>query len=150
MNAEIEIQLRVVLIDPPVDVTFAVQRGKSDLHEPVKSDGKFVQFDFSVRAKTNATSDTVNCLGPFAQGPPATRFVYINSGTLGGDRASCWTRRAKVPLTTITRAHLDELDSHPGSVLEAQISGISRDGGPACASVPLLGDGWRVVSDTTD
>jgi len=29
--------------------------------------------------------------------------------------------------------------------LEARIEGTARDGGPACATVPLLGDGWRLV-----
>ncbi|MDP9179493.1 MAG: hypothetical protein M3O61_17600 [Gemmatimonadota bacterium] len=30
-------------------------------------------------------------------------------------------------------------------VLEAPVDGTARDGGTACATVPLLGDGWRLV-----
>jgi hypothetical protein len=35
--------------------------------------------------------------------------------------------------------------SNPDGVLEARIQGTGRDGGPACATVPLLDAGWKVV-----
>ena len=100
-------------------------------------------FEFEVRVGTRARGEP-NFLGPFVQGPPAGRFVYINSGTLAGQADSIWTRRAKVPLTGITRA-LIERARVAGSTLEAEIAGTGRDGGPACATVPLMSDGWRVA-----
>ena len=51
-----------------------------------------------------------------------------------------WQRRAKVPLAGITWTMIKK-----GSVIEAHIEGTARDGGPACATVPLLGGGWKVV-----
>jgi len=51
-----------------------------------------------------------------------------------------WQRRAKVPLDGITWSMIKK-----GSVIEARISGTARDGGPACATVPLLGGGWRIA-----
>ena len=54
-------------------------------------------FELEVRVGTRSDGQP-NFLGPFAQGPPADRFVYINSGTLAGQAESEWTRRAKVPL----------------------------------------------------
>ena len=100
-------------------------------------------FEFEVRVGTRARGEP-NFLGPFVQGPPAGRFVYINSGTLAGQADSIWTRRAKVPLTGITRA-LIERARVAGSTLEAEIAGTGRDGGPVCATVPLMSDGWRVA-----
>ena len=71
-------------------------------------------------------------------------FVYVNSGTSAGEAGSRWTRRAKVKLATLTRELADAARAEPGTVLEARFQGIGRDGGPACATVPLLDGGWRL------
>ena len=138
-----EIPLRVTVIDPPAGVVFALQRDRAELHQVIRSSGAAISFDFSVRARPASTSNTLNLLGPFTQGTPASRFVYVNSGTYAGDKGSCWSRRAKVPLSGITPRLLEQLS--PGAILEARIAGTARDGGPACASVPLLGKGWSLV-----
>ena len=83
-------------------------------------------------------------LGPFTQGPPAQRFIYICSGTCAGEADSRWTRRAKIPLTGITDALLAQWRKGSPACLEARIKGTAKDGGPACASVALL-DGWRII-----
>jgi hypothetical protein len=138
-----EIAIRVIVVDPPAGVMLAVQLGRSDLHQPTRSSGHAVSFDFTVRVRP--VGNTVNVLGGFSQGPPAARFVYVNSGTYAGDQTSSWGRRAKVPLSGISPQLLRELEATPGSVLETHIAGKAKDGGPACATVPLLGDGWAVV-----
>jgi hypothetical protein len=138
-----EIPLRVIVVDPPGGVMLAIQAGRSDLHQPTRSCGKAVSFDFTVRVRP--VGNTVNVLGGFSQGPPAARFVYVNSGTYAGDPTSPWGRRAKVPLSGITPQLVRELEATPGSVLETYIVGTAKDGGPACATVPLLGNGWAVV-----
>lgn len=84
--------------------------------------------------------------GPEVQGPPAGRFVYINAGTYAGGPPSPWSRRAKVPLGGITPPIVQEALASPGAALRAEIHGRARDGGPAAATVPLLGAGWSVVS----
>ena len=85
-----------------------------------------------------------NFLGPVAQGPPAGRFVYVNSGTSAGQADSCWTRRAKVPLTGIGWRLIERALAGTDTILEVQIDGKAKDGGPACATVPLLDGGWRI------
>ena len=145
-----EIPLRLTVVDPPADVVFAIQRGRSDLHQSTRSTGAPITFDFTVRIRSSDTTNRHTVLGPFAQGTPATRFVYVNSGTSAGDRTSCWSRRAKVPLSGITPELIAQLAQAPGTTLEARIAGTGRDGGPACASVPLLGRGWRVVRSSLD
>ncbi len=54
-----------------------------------------------------------------------------------------WTRRAKVPLYDIDRALLQQ-SVRNDLVPELRISGVAKAGGPACATVPLVGD-VRVV-----
>jgi hypothetical protein len=137
------LRLRIVVVEPPPGVRFQLQRGRHELQSPTRHSKVAMTFEFEVRVGTRAGSRP-NFLGPFAQGPPAGRFVYVNSGTLAGQADSDWTRRAKVPLTGITWA-LIEAARLPGSMLEAEIAGTARDGGPSCATVPLMSGGWRVV-----
>jgi hypothetical protein len=139
-----EVPLRLVLVDPPPDVVFAIQRGRSELHQVTRSMGKSISFDFALRARLGSGEEP-NWLGAFAQGTRESRFIYVNSGTYAGDKKSCWGRRAKVSLVGITRRHLDQLQPQAGSVLEVRIAGTSSDGGPVCASVPLLGQGWHIT-----
>jgi hypothetical protein len=105
-------------------------------------------FEFEVRVGTRSGGHP-NFLGAFAQGPPAGRFVYINSGTLAGQADSVWTRRAKVPLAGITWAMIERARA-AGSMLETEIERTARDGGPVCATVPLLSGGWRMAAEPRD
>jgi Family of unknown function (DUF5990) len=141
---ERELPVRITLVRPPRGVTFCLQRGKAELVSSVRAAGDDISFDLSFRVDDRRPDGLPNFLGPFAQGPPAGRFVYVNSGTLAGEADSCWTRRAKLPLTGITWAMIEEALASPDAV-EARIAGTARDGGPACATVPLLENGWRIV-----
>ena len=137
------LRLRIVVVGPPPGVRFQLQRGRHELQPPTRHSKTAMTFEFEVRVGTRSGSRP-NFLGPFAQGPPAGRFVYVNSGTLAGQADSAWSRRAKVPVTGITWALIERARA-AGSTLEAEIAGTARDGGPSCATVPLIGDGWRVV-----
>ena len=138
-----DVLIRVIVDDPPDGVVFQLQRGKQELVPPVRATPREIVFDFALRVGKRSTGEP-NFLGPFVQGPPAGRFVYITSGTLAGQANSYWTRRAKVPLTGITW-DLIERARAGNVVLESHVAGTGRDGGPACASVPLRVPGWRVV-----
>jgi hypothetical protein len=146
---DLEVALRIVLVDPPPDVVFAIQRGRSELYQVTRSTGQSISFDFELRVRFG-NDEEPNLLGAFAQGARGSRFIYVNSGTYAGDKASCWSRRAKVSLISITREVLNQLRPRPGSVLQARIAGKSSDGGPACASVPLLGKGWHVAAPSAE
>ena len=138
------LHLRVIVAAPPTGVTFAVQRGRSDLLVPIATTADSLVFEFPVSV-ADASVHPPRLTGEFAQGPPSARFVYVNSGTYAGQPGSCWSRRAKVPLSGISGALVQEALRHPRGLLEARISGIGRDGGPACATVPLL-SGWAAVA----
>ncbi|HKR64653.1 MAG TPA: DUF5990 family protein [Thermoanaerobaculia bacterium] len=138
-----EVRFRIIVLDPPTGVTFRVQRGRTDLLAPSIETAHAFTFDFTLRVEAGADGQP-RLLGPFAQGPPAKRFVYVNSGKHAGDAKSCWDRRAKVQLGGVDTS-LVEQAARTGAVIETQIVGTGRDGGPACATVPLIG-GWRIAS----
>jgi hypothetical protein len=138
-----ELRIRIRVVSPPPNVRFQVQRGKDGLVPPARRSSSSTDFEFAVRVGTQKDGSP-NFLGPFAQGPPDARFVYVNSGTLAGDAQSCWTRRAKVPLGGLGWTLIRKARS-TGGFVEAEIDGVARDGGPACASVPLRRS-WHVVA----
>src|SRR5262245_50171954 len=137
--------LRITMIKPPSDVPFCLQQGKDDLVPPTSDSGEIVSFDFTLNIANNRSDGSPNFRGPFAQGPPGGRFIYINSGTYAGQSDSCWSRRAKIPLSGITWELIEEVLSKSNALLEARISGTAGDGGPPCASVRLLEGGWKVL-----
>jgi hypothetical protein len=143
-KSDIEFPLRIVLDTPPVGVMFALQRGKAELVSQTIATGDDLQFEFVVRAG-GREEEWPNFLGPFVQGPRGGRFIYVNSGTSAGQANSCWTRRAKIALKGIGWDLIDRALAAPGRVLEARIAGRGRDGGPACATVPLLGERWKII-----
>jgi hypothetical protein len=136
---DVELPLRIVVVDPPPGVTFALQRGKNELVPPTRSTPKQLIFELAVRVRDE---DEPNFLGPFAQGPRGARFVYITSGTYAGQTNTPWSRRAKVHLSGITWPLIRRAKGKP---LEARFAGTARDGGPSCATVPLLGGGWQIA-----
>jgi hypothetical protein len=136
------LRLRITVVDPPKGVLLKMQRGREELVDPADSGSNRVSFEFDVRLGTRA-GGLPNFLGDFTQGPPDKRFVYVNSGTLAGQPGSPWTRRAKIPLTGISAALIDKA-RRTGGLLVAEYEGTARDGGPSCATVPLIGGEWHV------
>jgi hypothetical protein len=143
-SEEMQLPLRVTLVAPPPGVEFCLQGGPGERFDQQCSTGTDISFDFDVRVAPGKTPGSPSFLGTFTQGPPAARFVYICSGTLAGQSTSGWTRRAKVPLGGITSELITKVRKAPSARLEARIRGTAGDGGPACATVPLLDAGWRL------
>ena len=132
-----EILLRITVLDPPEGVTFAVQSGRGDLIPPMEqAPGKLV-FEIPVRLRHVSAAEP-DYSGRAVQGRQGERFLYVNSGTLAGQEDSCWTRRAKVPLSGLPAE-----GQQPGTVVCTEISGRAGDGDPVCASVRLP-HGWYV------
>lgn len=138
-----QLQLRVIVISPPSGVAFAMQSGRADLVPPFSAAHGALVFEFSVSV-ADPLSNPVRLTGDFAQGPASARFVYINSGTYAGQVDSIWSRRAKIPLAGIT-PKLVQSALKRGGILETRIAGVGRDGGPTCATVPLLSP-WSLVT----
>jgi hypothetical protein len=139
-----ELPIRVTVVGWPPGVTFAMQRGKDELLPPSKVSANSLVFDLSIRVSERQSSGAPNVLGPYAQGQPDDRFLYLNSGTMAGQKDSCWTRRAKIKTGGINWKLIEKTLATPGAVLEVVIDGRAKDGGPCCATVPLVDGGWRI------
>lgn len=137
--------LRIVIDQPIPGVAIALQRGGGNnfgLVGPVGVTAATLVFEFDIMVDGDTAAGGPRLLGPFVQGPPAARFVYLNIGTMAGQPDSPWQRRAKVPLGGVTRRAIDTLAS--GQRLTAHIASRDRHGAPACATVPVLAPGWQV------
>lgn len=138
--------MRIVVVDPPPGVSFAVQRGKSELLAPLAGQGETVQFELSLRLGAPLADGSINFLGEFAQGTPTDRFVYLNAGTLAGQPGSAWTRRAKLKLAAIPPEVVAAVLASGEGFIEARVLGTMADGGPICASVKPQAVVWAHVA----
>jgi hypothetical protein len=139
-----QIAARIVLVDPPKGVGFALQRGKVELASRTTASGKSLAFDFTFQV-SRGEDGLPRFSGEFVQGPARGKFIYVNSGTSAGQHDSPWTRRAKIGLQSLDWPTLERAAKAPNVVLQARIAGRHKDGGPACATVPLLDGGWTVL-----
>jgi hypothetical protein len=147
-NMKAELALRVVLEKPPAGVDFGLQKGRGSGYETIQkqtSQGEDLYFQFTVGVKARGNDPTPVFLGPLIQGPLAGRFVYIDVGTYAGQTDTCWGRRLKIPLSSITWDLVDQLSDHSRHILEARVPGSAKDGGPNCGTARLLA-GWRPSS----
>lgn len=137
-----DLRLRIVVEHPVPGVALQVQRGRDGLLAPDQVSQTALTFVFSVRLGPSAGAPGLRFLGEFSQGPAGRRFVYLCCGKRAGQPASIWDRRAKIALWTITPDQARAALESDRLVLEARVAGRAKDGGPLCASVPLLGPGW--------
>jgi len=147
-----ELNFRIVLEKPPAGVDFALQRGRGSAHEIIqkqRSGTHDLVFEFTAMAKAGNKGAAPNLLGPFVQGPPGERFVYVGSGTVAGQADTCWSRRLKVPLRGITSGVVEQVAKDSRAVLEAHVAGTAKDGGPNCATVKPFA-GWKLVRNAQE
>ena len=147
---ETEVRLRVILRKPPAGVDFALQKGHGRDYEPFakqRSNGQDLTFDFTVEVKPGPAAAAPRFAGPFVQGPASDKFFYLDIGTCAGQTDTRWSRRLKVPLSGITSKMIKA-----GLILEAEIPGTGKDGGPSCAYEwrRRVGPdwGWKVVKQS--
>lgn len=137
----ITIPLRIIVESPLPGVAMMVQRGRDELLAPAGANQKEFRFEFEI--DVDISDAGLNFLGKYAQGPKDVRFVYVNSGTYAGENHSCWGRRAKLSLMTITREQVEKVMGSENLLLETTMPGVGKDGGPTCASVK--GIEWKVA-----
>ncbi len=145
------VRLRVICAPlPPLDFGGgeAIELGMQHGHEIVQGQADGVgsmRFEGEARVKRDPRTGDPNFLGPIIHGPVGGRFLYLNwVGTVDGERRDF--KRMKVSLASITWEQIEAVSGSEAALLEAAVSGVGRDGGPACASVSLLGEGWIVRS----
>jgi hypothetical protein len=142
---ESEISLQINLIKPPKEVVFGLQKGSGKKYETVQkqiSTSNDLTFTCTIKVKGDRSKNKLPILsGSFVQGSGDNKFVYIDIGTYAGQSNTIWSRRLKIPLIGIT---WKEIDSLPGnSMLQTNVPGTGRDGGPNCATVKPF-EGWYI------
>lgn len=142
---ESEIALQIILIKPTPNVVFGLQKGSGNDYETVQkqiSTSNDLTFTFTIKVKGDRSKDKLPKLsGSFVQGSADNKFVYIDIGTYAGQSDTMWSRRLKIPLTGITWTDIDSLSGN--SMLQSNVPGTGRDGGPNCATVKPFG-GWHL------
>lgn len=141
-----ELPIRIVLLAPFKGVIHGIQRGRGSKHEvdsAQQSTGRDIVFDFSITVADKGGKP--NFLGEYVQGPTGRRFIYVDVGKYARQKDTPWARRMIIRLDDVTSTLIDKA-TKPGKRLEARIQGTGGDGGPACATVTLIG-GWKVVAD---
>ncbi len=152
------IRLRIVCVAPPDPAVHGAVFGLQDnsttqewvIHPgKVQSNGD-IHFECTCRVRTNPRTNATSILGPFVHGGGPERFLYLSwrpkawrPGQTDDAECPVWLRRMKVHLRSISQAQIEEALAFNG-VLEATVEGTGKGGGPNCASVPLVGGGWRV------
>jgi len=156
-RAEQRVRLRIVCLKPPQPKQYKAAFGLQDnsstgewvIHAGKAQPNGDIQFECECRVRANPRTHAPSFLGSFVHGDTAQRFLYLSWRPAGwrpgqpDPPSPGWVRRMKVHLSTITWAQIDEAVRMDG-VLEAVVQGTARDGGPSCASVPLVGGGWKV------
>jgi hypothetical protein len=132
---------------PYTAIELGIQRGQAVQPGERRADGAMV-FECEARVAPQAATGAPNFLGPWVHGPPKERFLYLVWEGVADGRRKMF-RRMKIHLSPIDWDLIDAADQ-AGGVLEARVSGVGKDGTPACASVRLLGEGWTVVSRGTE
>ena len=138
----LDLTLRIIIENPPPGVDYALQKGSGSAYETVQtqcSNGSNLIFEFTPSIRDGASDPMASLGGPYVQGPPRQRFVYLDIGTCAGQRDSPWSRRLKVPLAGITATMIAA-----GGIVETRVPGTGRDGGPTCATVKDF-TGWKSV-----
>lgn len=144
MPERLRVRVRVVLVGPPEGVAFGIQFGK-EVPAPVVADAPTLSLEAEIEARGEPAAGPPDFFGPAVQGPPSGRFLYVNSGSMAGQGESCWCRRAKIPLAGLGWEVVRAASERDGTAAEARVLGCSCDGGPICASTPLLPPGWHLA-----
>lgn len=119
-------------------VSLGVQRGKT-AEQLARADQPHVVFDLPFRLGRRA-DDGPNFQGPYAQGTPAARFVYLC--WCEGDDPARMVGRAKVSLAHLTWQDIAAAGERDG-VIEAQLRLSDAHGRPLCATVKDTHITWK-------
>ncbi len=123
------------------NVRLGIQRGKMVVDD-VSAAVDAVTFACQLRVERNAETGKPNFLGPYAQGKPAERFLYL---CWGERRAEAWDGigRVKIHLSALSWAAVATAIAG-GTPIEALITMTDATGKPIYASVRKENITWQV------
>ena len=138
-----EISLKILLQNPADGTVYGLQKGKGTDYQTVQAQlgkGQDLTFDFVVQLKQPKGS-VPSLAGPFVQGPPGSRFVYIGIGSYAGQTGAPCNGRLKVPLP---EADFQNALANDGEYCWCcTVPARTEDGKPLFATVKPFG-GWAM------
>ncbi|MGR4880183.1 DUF5990 family protein [Streptomyces sp. LARHCF249] len=126
------------------NVHVAVQRRDrpAELLEPQPGDAARATWTLECTAVASVTG--IDVKGPYVQGRPGSRFVYLSWGTVDGSGAFTMFRRAKLMLDAVPLQVLDAA-AHAG-LLVGRLGLTDACGEPLCARVVPPRIAWAAGS----
>ena len=123
-------------------VRLGIQKGK-DVIEDVLAEAEAIVFTCLLRVEKNSDTGKPNFLGPYAQGTPQARFIYL---CWGERQEGVWDGfgRAKIQLKDIDWPSVEQAIS-AGNPIEAIIKMTDKKGHPLYASVGKDNITWQLV-----
>jgi hypothetical protein len=95
--------------------------------------GDAASATWELECSTKPTPGGIDVTGPYVQGRPGERFVYLSWGTVGDDGAFTMFRRAKLMLNEVDPDVLEHAARE--GCLTARVRLTDAAGGPICARV---------------
>ena len=118
-----------------------IQQG-DEIVEAAPANRERIVFRPVLRARRH-TDNSANFLGPFAHGPRAERFIYLNWVTLERGVPVVQHGRVKVHLNHITWAHVEKAVAR-NEPIKTTIALTNAKGGPVLASVRANACQWEL------
>jgi len=100
----------------------------------VPADGMVAYFPFSLKVTQDPETGAPRFKGSYAQGPSKSQFVYLCWGTRDVDRAWETSRRAKIPLYTLSWEFVIRVLER-SAPLKARIRMTNRAGEPVSGTI---------------
>jgi Family of unknown function (DUF5990) len=133
---EIEITVEIVCTELPgaghSSLHLGIQRDNV-ITEAAPVDSKRIVFRPTLRARRNADG-SVNFLGPFAQGPKAERFIYLNWAATDGTVPTAMVGRIKLHLNHIKWAAVEKA-AEGNKPIRVKLTLTNAKGNPVMASL---------------
>ena len=138
-----ELTLVIKLRDSFSGVLYGLQKGAgSDYITLQKQEGGSAVLEFTCEVTCKQAGASLNFLGPYCQGTPKERFVYLDIGTYSSLTDSISGGRLKIPLYGFNPEFISEIKQ--GSILQTSVSALGKSGRPAYGTVKPF-EGWSLV-----
>ena len=130
---------------PAYEVVHVGVQRKREVVDLVSGDAMEACWDLQIDV-VPGRDGSLDFRGPWVQGKPGERFVYLSWGEVGADGDFAMFRRAKLWLGTIGKERLQQAIATT-AVVEGRLRLTDRQGGPLCASVRPPNIAWSLTTD---
>jgi hypothetical protein len=142
-----EIQIQIICQHLPgsqfkkrMGIRLGIQKGKMVIDD-VGADASSANFTAALRVVQNMETGAFNFMGPFAQGSPQERFIYLCWGERKNDSWEGFSR-AKLQLRPIDSDVVERALAN-GTPIQVVIDMTDAKGGPLCASIKADKIAWQ-------